>query len=191
MTKRLRSSVFGLLFVSSIALPVSAGAAGFVVGAHGGVTVPSGDFGDFWDTGYLFGGYGEYLMSEAFALGVDVNYATNNPSDTYTDAFPGSDDSEFQYLNIGAHGKLTYLASGSPLRPYGVGGGGMRLGHRQRLAIRAAQLGGQAARLLSRRLRRRRLQHGDGHRHRQGDEPRAGHEQHPVPHNSTPSAASC
>ena len=125
MTQRLRSSVFGLLFVSSIALPVSAGAAGFVVGVHGGVTVPSGDFGDYWDTGFLFGGYAEYLMSEAFALGVDVNYATNNPSDFYTEEFPGSDDSEFQYLNIGAHGKWTYLASGSPLRPYGVFGGGM------------------------------------------------------------------
>jgi opacity protein-like surface antigen len=68
----------------------------------------------------LIGGYGEYLVSEPFAIGIDVNYATNNPSDEQLD-----EDATFSYLNVGAHGKWTYLAMGSPLRPYLVGGGGL------------------------------------------------------------------
>jgi len=124
MAFRFRSSVPCLLFLGLLALPVSAHAAGgFVVGAHGGVTVPSGSFGDFWDTGFLFGGYGEYLVSEPFAIGVDINYAENNPSDQA--AVPDDADVKFSYLNVGAHGKWTYLAMGSPLRPYLLGGGGL------------------------------------------------------------------
>jgi outer membrane protein with beta-barrel domain len=124
MAFRVRSSV--LLFALLVALPLpSLAAEGFIVGVHGGATVPSGSFGDYWDTGYMIGGYGEVLIKQAFAIGVDVNYATDNPSDYYVEQFPGSDDSEFTYFNVGAHGKWTYLASGSPLRPYLLGGGGM------------------------------------------------------------------
>jgi Outer membrane protein beta-barrel domain len=120
----MRSSVLFLLFALLIALPITAHAAGgFVIGAHGGVTVPSGSFGDYWDTGFLVGGYGEYMVSEPFAIGVDVNYAENNPSDQL--GIPSDADATFSYLNVGAHGKWTYLAMGSPLRPYLVGGGGL------------------------------------------------------------------
>ena len=120
----LRSSVPCLLFLCLLAFPMSAHAAeGFVVGAHGGVTVPSGDFGDYWNTGYLFGAYGECMIKEAFAIGLDLNYAKNNPADAA--AVPSGQDETFTYFNVGAHGKWTYLAMGSPLRPYLLGGGGI------------------------------------------------------------------
>jgi hypothetical protein len=119
---RVRSSI--LRFVLLLALPIAAYAAGgFVVGVHGGATVPSGgDFGDYWNTGYIFGGYGEYQMKDAWALGLDVNYAKNNPADDVNLA-PDTDET-FTFINVGGHAKWTYLASGSPLRPYLLGGGG-------------------------------------------------------------------
>ena len=118
---KVRSSI--LLFVLLLALPIAAYAAGgFVVGVHGGATVPSGSFGDYWNTGYIFGGYGEYQMKEAWALGLDVNYAKANPSSDVQ--LPASADETFTYINVGGHAKWTYLASGSPLRPYLLGGGG-------------------------------------------------------------------
>ena len=121
MAFRVRSSV--LLFALLMALPLpSLAAEGFIVGVHGGATVPSGSFGDYWDTGYLIGGYGECLIKQAFAIGLDVNYATNNPADEA--GVPSDADETFTYINVGAHGKWTYLASGSPLRPYLLGGGG-------------------------------------------------------------------
>ena len=118
MSFKMCSSI--LLFVVLLALPIAAFAAGgFVVGVHGGATVPSGSFGDYWNTGYILGGYGEYQMKEAWALGLDVNYATNNPAEDVSGV-----DETFSYINVGGHAKWTYLASGSPLRPYLLGGGG-------------------------------------------------------------------
>ena len=121
MSFKMRSSIFLFLFL--IATPLTAFAAGgFVVGVHGGATVPSGSFGDYWNTGYIVGGYGEYQMKEAWALGLDVNYATNNPADDA--GVPSDADETFSYINVGGHAKWTYLAQGSPLRPYLLGGGG-------------------------------------------------------------------
>ena len=79
---RLKRNVIGLgLLCLLSASPALAG--GYSIGVMGGLTSPTSDFGDAYNSGYNIGGTLDYKMNALFGVGLDAGYHSSNASDLY------------------------------------------------------------------------------------------------------------
>ena len=114
------------LFAIVLASPTTSSATWLLEG-NVGVGMPQGDFGDFWESGLLYGGSIGYL-SAPFEIGADINFLSNDPSDEYSEDLELIDaDAEFSVMQYGVHARWMPAMQGS-LGPYlGVGLAAYRL----------------------------------------------------------------
>ena len=99
---------------------------------NGGISLPTGDFGDanLFDaqTGYQIGGGADYMITEKFAVGVDGSFNKNKHGaegesidlgggDTYT-----LDKDRFTTIQFGAHAKWMFPMQNGPIGPYALVG---------------------------------------------------------------------
>ena len=63
-----------IFFVASVSLLCLTAQAGFILGGNIGIAHPTGDLGDFVDTGYNINGFVEYFFSEPMAARFDIGY---------------------------------------------------------------------------------------------------------------------
>jgi outer membrane protein W len=96
-----------------------------MLGLHGGVSMPMGDFKDGFKMGFLGGVEFDYMATEAVAIGADGAYITNKSSDDLNAALPAGTDAKFTMIQFGAHAKYFFPMEGSSAMPYLVGGAGM------------------------------------------------------------------
>ncbi|HET9253498.1 MAG TPA: outer membrane beta-barrel protein [Candidatus Eisenbacteria bacterium] len=112
-----------LLLLSAVALASPCpGHATWLLEGNVGVGMPQGDFGDYWDSGLLVGASVGYL-SAPFEIGADLNFLSNDPSDSYSeeDLEPFDATAEFSFVQYGVHARWMPATQGS-LGPYlGVG----------------------------------------------------------------------
>jgi hypothetical protein len=115
--------LFLLVLLSSVVLTTpTPSSATWLLEANAGVGMPQGDFGEFWDSGLLIGGSVGYL-SAPFEIGADLNFLSNDPSDSYSeeDLEPFDATAEFSFMQYGVHARWMPAMQGS-LGPYlGVG----------------------------------------------------------------------
>lgn len=135
--------VSGLVLAAALLAFASgpASAAGkFGYGLTGGAAVPTGDFSDGFDTGFNFGGYGEYWFNDQGAIGIDVAYNRHSAKDEFNDALntvtelllllggatTANADLEItaSSLQVGVHGKWA-PPTGAAVHPYVQAGLGM------------------------------------------------------------------
>lgn len=99
----------------------------------GGLTVPTGDFGDGAKSGFhVLAGF-DYHLTDLIAVGLDGAWNSNQHQDVgiTEESPPGSgifitlDEDKFTILDFGAHAKLTFPAADSPIHPYAAVGLGM------------------------------------------------------------------
>lgn len=129
-----------LLVVLSLVLAASMAEAGpsaktFMIYLHGGMGIPSGDFGDqrTFDatTGFQFEGGVDYMVTDMIAVGLDGSYNRNKSGleGTTFDAgggFTGTwDENKFTTIQFGAHARIMVPVHESPVSPYALLGLGM------------------------------------------------------------------
>lgn len=92
------------VFLSAIAA-VRAEAGPWVFDANAGVGIPTGTFSDAWKSGLMLGGALDYT-SAPLAIGFDLSYVKNHPSDDFQNSLDvlGADD-DFRFVHYGAHMK--------------------------------------------------------------------------------------
>lgn len=102
-------------------------------GLTGGAAVPTGDFSDGFDTGFNFGGYGEFWFNDQGAIGIDVAYNRHSAKDETNNLFNAlresrslaegatTADADLEVtassLQVGVHGKWAPPAQ-AVVRPY-------------------------------------------------------------------------
>jgi opacity protein-like surface antigen len=97
----------------------------------GGLTIPTGDFGDGAKSGWNLSGSVDYPVSEMIAVGVHTTWHNNEHQDvgTTTTIAPGVtetlDEDKFSIVDIGAHAKLRFAAQDASITPYALIGVGM------------------------------------------------------------------
>jgi len=114
----------------ALAQPLVAFAGSWQFQGRGGVSIPTGDFGDKdkfdASAGYLVGGAVDYVMNERYAFGVDGGFLGNkHGAEGETEFIPGggtftTSKDNFTTWQIGAHGKV--MMPGSTITPYLLGG---------------------------------------------------------------------
>lgn len=92
------------------------------VGLHGGLAVPTGDFGDVADMGFDVGGSGTWMFSPAWGVGVDVMYYMWSGKDDVT---PPGGDLSFSAIQAGGHFLYMFHSEGSNFHPWLKGGAGI------------------------------------------------------------------
>jgi len=96
-------------------------------GLQGGMSMPTGDFGDVASTGYNFGGQADYWMNSQWGFGADVAYHANNASDAVQAALtlidPGA-EMKFSTIQYGVHTTYMIPTQGGTMFPYLQGGAG-------------------------------------------------------------------
>jgi outer membrane protein W len=123
------------LMVAAVSFAADAPAAGAMTfGVNGGVMVPSGDFGDAAKLGFGGGVYGDYMINEQFAIGIDAGYLMADPKDDYLTLLKGAAedlgvvdytvDISNSIIPITAHAKWLPTMKDSKIAPYVVVGGG-------------------------------------------------------------------
>jgi len=127
------------MVIMSLALIVPAAYAAapgsWVISGNGGMSLPTGDFGDEnllnADTGFQFGGAIDYVLNEMFAVGVDGSWNKNkHGGEGDVIDFGGGitavyDKDEFTTWQVGAHAKYMIPAGTSPVMPFLLGGVGI------------------------------------------------------------------
>jgi opacity protein-like surface antigen len=126
-------------FVAAATLALSLGAStalaqNFTFGLQAGAAIPTGDYGDAYKTGFQGGVTGDWWVSPAYALGVDVNGNFHNAKDDLnryftdvSDALGGTSDVTLKatVVQFTAHAKFKVPMSGNGASPYvqaGLGG---------------------------------------------------------------------
>ena len=66
-----------LACLSLMAIPAMAAKGDMTFGLGGGVVVPTGDFGEKFKLGYGGGVFGDYMVTEQFAVGADIGFCQN------------------------------------------------------------------------------------------------------------------
>jgi opacity protein-like surface antigen len=120
MSRKLHLFVLTAL-VSLLAAPVAnAAAKEFTFGLDGGVIIPSGDYADGVKQGFRGGVFGDYWMTGAVGLGVDLNYNQNKAKDLG----PG-ESGKASIIQASVHAKWMPEMKDSPLSPFGQVGVGL------------------------------------------------------------------
>ncbi|HVF39818.1 MAG TPA: outer membrane beta-barrel protein [Gemmatimonadaceae bacterium] len=89
------------------------------LGISGGASIPTGDFGDIYSTGFN-GTVSLGFSSYGSPLGIRVDGMYNKFTDRDDLIVPRAD-----YTIVGANANLVYSLPGSGIRPYLIGGGGI------------------------------------------------------------------
>lgn len=125
-----RFSLAAALVLAFASFGSMAHAGGWMVGAHAGASIPTGDFADEnkgnADTGWQFGGDLDYTLSNTWRLGLDGNWNKNSSGFEGT-TVPGVgtyDEANINQWNLGAHANYMIPTSGS-FHPYGLVGLGL------------------------------------------------------------------
>jgi opacity protein-like surface antigen len=129
-----------LLVVVSLVLAASMAEAGpsaktFMIYLHGGMGIPTGDFGDqaSFDagSGFQFGGGVDYLITDIIAVGLDGSYNRNKTGSDGTTFDAGGgvtgmwDEDKFTTIQFGAHARFLVPLHESSVSPYAIVGLGM------------------------------------------------------------------
>ncbi len=129
LSKRSVTLVAALL---AMAAPAAHGASAKTVmfNVNGGVSLPTGDFGDanLFDakTGFQVGGSVDYMVTEMIAIGVDGSYNRNKSGreGDVLDLGGGDtgkvDKDKFTTIQFGAHAKWMFPVQGGPIGPYAL-----------------------------------------------------------------------
>ena len=122
-----------LVLALSASLTGSAFATGFSVGATAGMNGFTGDAGEGLKSGLVIAGFGDYMVNDMWAIGVDLSYAISKHEDDGKLAevvYPGGGltgeiTSEVKVMQFGVHAKVFLPMTGSPIAPYLLAGAGM------------------------------------------------------------------
>lgn len=85
----------------------------FEISAGGGVSMPSGDFGDLADPGFGFGGHGSFYVMPSLAVGGSIVYNSYGTSSEVETATGITGQSMWEFT---AHGKYMFMPG--PVSPY-------------------------------------------------------------------------
>ncbi len=100
----------------------------WLVGAGGGLLLPTGDYHDIGKTGYNLGLRASYLIAPEASIGLDLGYNRNDIPDnvkSVLEFLSGTTvDGHYKVMQYTAQGTL-YLAQGQAVRPYFTAGGGL------------------------------------------------------------------
>ena len=98
-----------------------------LLGASGGVLIPTGDYKDVGNTGFGAGVDVDYVLSPSGSIGVKLAYNRNDFSDEFKQALADTTgvpiDGHFTIMHYGVHGRL-FLSPESKTRPFITIGGG-------------------------------------------------------------------
>jgi opacity protein-like surface antigen len=102
----------------------------WMINFNGGTAIPMGDFKDAAKLGFMGGVGADYMVADAFAIGVDGSYIMNGGSDDLEaalTALAGTPvDVKFSMIHGGAHAKYIFpMADESKVSPYVVAGAGI------------------------------------------------------------------
>jgi hypothetical protein len=118
-----------LACLSLMAFPASAAKGDMAFGLTGGMAMPMGNFSDIFKPGIGVGVYGDYLVTEQFAIGVDGMYNQHSAKDEWNallSLLAGVDiEAKWTTFQFGAHGKWMPPMKDSPAAPYVAFGAGM------------------------------------------------------------------
>ncbi len=118
-----------LACLSFMAFPVSAAQGDMSFGLTGGMAMPMGDFSDIFKPGFCGGVYGDYMIAEQFAIGVDGMYNQHSAKDEWNDllSFLAGQTVEATWttFQFGGHVKWMPPMKDSPAIPYVQAGAGM------------------------------------------------------------------
>ncbi len=108
------------LLACLLVVPMADAAKGdFTFGLQGGLSVPTGDYGKDTKSGFVGGVYGDYMVHEMFAVGVDASYNKHDGKD-----LPAGVEATNTIMQFGAHGKWMPQMQDSPVSPFVQVGGG-------------------------------------------------------------------
>lgn len=123
-----RQTMAAVLAFALLTLPSASFAAEWQLGVQGGASLPTGDTDA--KTGYLLGGFADYVFNPTWTFGANFSTTRNNHKDIgVTEDFGGGstytlNEDKFTTMQFGVHTKYMIPASG-PIKPYGVLGLGM------------------------------------------------------------------
>jgi opacity protein-like surface antigen len=120
-----RSVAIGVVLLALLASPAAAQKGVWLLGVDAGLAMPQSDFGDFWDSGFLFAASAGYRLSPPFELGAAIGFSDHDPTDeeqAFLDTYGGTD--QFSFVNYGLYGKYLFGA-GAKLEPYLMGSLGL------------------------------------------------------------------
>jgi hypothetical protein len=115
-------AAFAVVMMALSASMAVAASGEFVMGAQGGITVPTGDFGDVANSGFNAGVYGDYGIANNCTIGASAVYHGFSGSDEWID-FLGVDDASFSLVQVTAHGRYWFPTGGQVMPFLTVGGG--------------------------------------------------------------------
>jgi len=95
----------------------------WIGGGQAGAHIPNGDYGDFFKTGFEGGVFLDYMVSNMFALGADLDFHSTDGKDAFIKSVPGATDIKFTAFQYGAHGNAYFMNEGMA-RPYVAAGVG-------------------------------------------------------------------
>lgn len=108
----------------------SSSSGNWTFGIQGGLSKPTGDYGDVANSGWNFGGQVDYWMNPQWGLGGDIAYHANNAADAVNAALvadpafgPGS-EMKFSTMQFGVHTTYMFPTQGGTTFPYLQGGMG-------------------------------------------------------------------
>jgi opacity protein-like surface antigen len=102
-----------------MAFPVQAAKGDFTFGLDGGMSVPTGDYGDVAKSGFLGGVFGDYQIHDMFAVGLDGAYSQNKAKGTDVG------DAKATIIQFGGHVKVMPQMKDMPVLPYLQVGAGL------------------------------------------------------------------
>jgi opacity protein-like surface antigen len=128
--------VLGALALMLVASQAQAAKGDWMINFNGGTSVPMSDFKDAAKLGFMGGVGADYMVAEAFAVGVDGSYVKNGGSDDFNAALtaaataiegtPTTVTAKFSMIQGGAHAKYIFpMADESKVSPYVVAGAGI------------------------------------------------------------------
>jgi len=109
-----------LACLSIMAVPAMAAKGDITFGVDGGMTIPTGDFGDLFQSGFMGGVFGDYQIHEMFAVGLDGAYSQNKVKD-----LPAGVDAKVTFLQFGGHVKFMPQMKDVKVLPYLQVGAGL------------------------------------------------------------------
>ena len=99
-----------------------AGSGDVRVGPKVGIALPMGDFGDFADLGFLFGGTGDFGINESLGISGDILYNPFSVDDGGSNL-----DISFSVIHVTTNVRYSFPGE-STLRPFALGGIGLYFG---------------------------------------------------------------
>jgi hypothetical protein len=122
----MRKTVLLVGVVATLSFATVAHAENFDFGLEGGMSIPTGDYGDAFGPGPMFGVFGDLGVNPNLSLGADIIGNFHGMSDSFNDNFSVSGfDVDFTVVQFGAHARFRPTLSGLWLQ----GGLGAYNGH--------------------------------------------------------------